>query len=240
MNDRAPDRWGAPLHERVLDAAGVVSGTAVLDLGCGRGSFARAAADRGARITGVDGDRAAVAAAAEAVPQGRFTVGDVHDPPSGPFDVAAGVQLLEHVTNPLKVLRAAGSVADVLAVTVWGREQECQMRVFREALAPWLPPRPVPSGPPPVTEPDRLRKLVSLAGLDETALDEVVCPFDYPDDEAVLAPLLGSSIGRHAAARAGEAAVRDAVLAQLAEHRTTDGGYVLHNVFRVLTACSGK
>lgn len=238
MSDEGPRGWGAPLHARVLDAAGVCPGSALLDLGCGAGAFARAAADRGAVVTGVDVDRSAVAAAGAAVPEGTFRVGDAHDPPVGPFDVVAAVQLLPHVTNPLAVLRSAARVGSTVVVTVWGREDECDVRAFGEALAPWLPPRPAPAGPPPLTEPARLRKLVTLAGLTVDVFDEVLCPFDYPDAEALIGPVLASRIGRQAVGRAGERAVRRAVLERLSRHRTPDGGYRLMNTFRVLVTLS--
>ena len=90
MADDGPDGWGAPLHARVLELAGVAAGTTLLDLGCGPGLFARAAVDRGAVVTGVDVNPAVVAAAERAVPEGRFRVGDAEEPPPGPFDVVAG------------------------------------------------------------------------------------------------------------------------------------------------------
>jgi SAM-dependent methyltransferase len=234
VSDEGPRGWGVPLHARALDAAGIGPGCTLLDLGCGAGAFARAAADRSAVVTGVDVDRSAVVAAAAAVPEGTFRVGDAHDPPAGPFDVVAAVQLLSHVTNPLAVLRSAGRVDSTVVLTVWGREDECDVRAFGEALAPWLPPRRAPTGPPPLTEPARLRKLVTLAGLTVDVFDEVACPFDYPDADALLGPLLMSGIGRHAVGRAGEPAVRRAVLERLSPQRTADGGYRLVNTFRVL------
>jgi SAM-dependent methyltransferase len=236
VSDEGPAGWGEPLYARALDLAGVGPGTRLLDLGCGMGLLARAAADRGALVTGIDLDRRAVAAAAATVPEGSFAVGDAHDPPAGPFDVIAAAQLLPHVTNPVAVLKGAARVGAAVVVTVWGREEECDVRLFGEALAPWLPPRRPPGGPPPVTDPARLRKLVGLAGLDVAATAEVVCPFDYPDAEAVLAPLLASGLGGAAVARVGERAVRAAVLGRLAEHRTGEGGYRLDNLFRVLLA----
>lgn len=235
-----PAGWGAPLHAAVLDATGVGAGTTVLDLGCGSGEFARVAAERGAVVTGIDVDPGAVAMAGAAVPDGTFTVGDAHDPPAGPFDVAVAAQLLSHVRNPLVVLRAAGAAAATVAVTVWGREAECDVRAFGEALAPWLPPRPAPAGPPPVTEPERLRTLAELAGLEVVAVSEVTCAFDYLDDDEIVGPLLGSAIGRTAARSAGPGAVREAVLERLAGNRTRSGGYRLQNLFRVLIARSPR
>lgn len=242
--DDGPAGWARPLHAAVLDAVDVTDGTALLDLGCGTGELARAAADRGARVTGVDLDPEALALASAAVPKGRFVAGDAHDlgPAAalgGPFAVVSAVQLLAHVTNPLKVLREARRVAvpgGTVVATVWGREEECDVRVFGEALAPWLPPRRPPSGPPPLTHPDRLRRVALLAGLAVAGIDEVRCPFDYPDDDAVLGPLLASGIGRAAVARAGPAAVQRAVRDGLRPYRTADGGYRLDNLFRVLVA----
>lgn len=235
-----PAGWGRPLHEAVLDATGVRAGTTVLDLGCGAGEFARAAAARGAAVTGIDVDPAAVAAAAAAVPAGSFAVGDAHDPPTGPFEVAAAVQMLAHVRNPVVVLRTAAAVGATVAVTVWGREAECDVREFGAALAPWLPPRGAPAGPQPVTEPDRLRKLAGLAGLDVVATLEVTCLFEYADADELVGPLLASAIGRTAARRAGPAAVRAAVLDGLSGHRTAAGGYRLQNLFRVLVARAAR
>ncbi|WP_409330086.1 methyltransferase domain-containing protein [Trujillonella humicola] len=236
MSDAGPRGWGAPLYAAVLDATGVSAGTVLLDVGCGTGDLARAAVARGARVTGIDVDPAAVAVAAAAVPGAAFAVGDARTPPPGPFDVVAAVQLLGHVADPQAVLAAAGAAGAVVAATVWGREDECDVRLFGEALAPWLPPRRAPAVPPPVEEPARLRALAEGAGLVVERLDEVRCPFDYADDDELLGPLLGSALGRAAARRAGPAAVAAAVRQRLAGHRTAAGGYRLHNVFRLLVA----
>jgi SAM-dependent methyltransferase len=236
VSGEGPRGWGAPLYAAVLDATAVGSGTSVLDLGCGAGLFARAAADRGARVTGIDTDAAAVGLAAAEVPEGVFAVRDAHDPPPGPFDVVAGVQLLMHVADPAMVLAAARRSGAVVAVTVWGREQECDVRVFGEALAPWLGPRRLPSGPPAVTEPDRLRTIAAQAGLVVEGIEEVVCPFEYADDDELLGPLFESALGRAVGRRAGPAALRTAVLDRLEPYRTAAGGYRLQNLFRVLVA----
>jgi SAM-dependent methyltransferase len=244
-----PAGWGAPLYAHALDAADVGAGTSVLDVGCGTGELASLAVSRGARVTGVDVDPAAVATARAAVPGADFRVGDAHDlgpvgTLGGPFAVVAAVQLLTHVANPLRVLREASRVAvrgGTLVASVWGQEKECDVRAFGEALAPWLPARRGaqrrgPAGPPTLTDPEHLRKVAWLAGLAVVGVDEVVCPFDYPDEAALLGPLLASGIGRAAVSRAGEAAVRRAVRERLADFRVAGGGYRLHNLFRVLVA----
>jgi SAM-dependent methyltransferase len=216
----------------VLDETAVGAGTTVLDLGCGTGEFAAAAVARGAVLIGIDQDPAAVAEAAAAVPDAQFSVGDVHDPPPGPFDVVVAVQVLMHATNPLVLLRAAAARGVVVSVTTWGREDECDVRAFGEAIAQWLPRRRGPAG----GGPDRLVQLAGVAGLVDPVVGEVVCPFTYPDEDALFAPLFDTAIGRQAINRVGPDAVRAAVLERCAEFAQPDGSYVLQNRFRVLTA----
>ena len=139
-----------------------------------------------------------------------------------------------HVADPVAVLAAAARAGAVVAATVWGREEECDVRVFGEALARWLGQRPA-SGPP-VTDPARLRAFAEQAGLDVERVDEVVCPFDYADEEELLGSLFESALGRAVGRRAGPVALREAVLERLEPYRTTPGGYRLENVFRVLVA----
>ncbi|WP_157944149.1 class I SAM-dependent methyltransferase [Blastococcus atacamensis] len=197
----------------------------------GQGLFARAASDRGARVTGVDIDADAVRQAATAVPEGTFLVRHAQDPPPGPFDVVAAVQLLMHVSDPVAVLRRAGRVGGVVAATVWGRDRECDLRVLQEALAPSRPGRG-----PAVSEPARLRAMAERAGLVVERLEEVSVPFDYADDDELLDPLLATPVGRSAARRADPDALRATVLEALEPYRTGNGAYRLQNLFRVLVA----
>jgi SAM-dependent methyltransferase len=222
------------LHAAVLDATAVGPATTLLDLGCGTGLFARAATDRGARVTGIDLDPAAVSRAKAEVPEGVFVVGDAHEPPSGPFDVVTAVQLLMHVADPVAVLAAAARVGAVVAATVWGQDEECDVRVFGEALAPWLGQRPPSSLP--ITEPTGLRAVAEQAGLDVDRVDPVVCRVEYADEEELLGSVFDSALGRAVGRRAGPVALREAVLQRLEPYRTGQRGYRLMNVFRVLVA----
>ncbi|ODU04091.1 MAG: hypothetical protein ABS80_26130 [Pseudonocardia sp. SCN 72-51] len=224
----------------MLDA--LPGGATVLDVGCGAGEFARVAIDRGHAIRGVDTDPSAVAVAARRVPEGVFAVGDAQslDQPDSSYDAVALVQLVTHVANPLVALREAARVvrsSGTVVVSVWGRESECDVRLLGESLAEFLPPRRTePGAPPPLTEPDRLAKLVDMAGLRVASVDEVLCPFRYDDEDELVGPVLGSGLGRTAARRGGPGGVRAAILEGLAPNRQSDGSYVLQNLFRVLTA----
>lgn len=239
MSD-GPQGWGTPLYARVLDA--LPAGATVLDVGCGPGEFARLAVDRGHAVTCLDADPSAVAATGRRVPEAVVEVGDAHDlsRPDSSFDAVALVQLLTHVANPLAALREAIRVvrsSGTVVATVWGREEECDVRAFGEALAEHLPPRRPPAGGPlPLTDPDRLSQVVGMAGLAVASVDEVICAFRYADDDELAGPIVDSAIGRMAARRVGPGGVRTAVLDGLARFREPDGGYRLDNLFRVVTA----
>lgn len=244
--DEGPLNWGTPLYERILHRAGVGQGTSLLDLGCGAGLLCRIAADRGARVAGIDRDARQIEQAAALVPEGAFEVGDILalPYPAARFDVVICVQSIMHVTNALTALREAARVARPgapVVITVWGNEENCDIRAFGRALSDLLP-RPAGRDqggqPPPLSADGRLERLATLAGLVVTDVGEVVCPFRYPDEDTLLRDLLGSGLGRRALRVASSATVRRAVLEGLAGYRTSSGGYRLDNTFRYLVGSS--
>jgi SAM-dependent methyltransferase len=110
--------------EPLLDAAGVAGGTQVLDLCCGTGLVAAAAARRGAAPTGVDFSSAMLAEARRAHPHLRFDEGDGEalPYPDRSFDAIVANLGIHHVSRPgkavaeaLRVLRPGGR----LAFTTW-------------------------------------------------------------------------------------------------------------------------
>ena len=84
--------WGVPVYRHVLERVPVGRDTSVLDVGCGAGRFCRIAADRGARVAGLDATPALVEIACERIPTGDFRVGDMEELPwaDGSFDVVTG------------------------------------------------------------------------------------------------------------------------------------------------------
>ncbi|HTF46780.1 MAG TPA: class I SAM-dependent methyltransferase [Pseudonocardia sp.] len=243
-----PAGWGRELYGRVLDALGTVTGGPLLDVGCGAGELCRLAVDRGISVRGVDASPDVLASAARLVPEAELLAGALPALPVPDRSAAAVtcVQVLMHVPNPVAALRELARVARPgapVVATVWGPVEQCAFGAFGRALAPFLG-GPLPGGggrgnggPPPLSAPGRLAKLAGLAGLVAARVEDVRCPFDYPDERALLAGLYAAEVGRRAVALAGaRAPVRKAVLAGLAEYRTASGGYRLENTFQVLVA----
>src|SRR5690348_12791553 len=70
-----------PFYDAVHERLGIGNGTRLLDVGCGPGGAALLAAERGARVAGLDVAADAVEVASERVPAGDFRVGDMESLP---------------------------------------------------------------------------------------------------------------------------------------------------------------
>lgn len=106
----------APHTMRFLVDAGITTGMRVLDLGCGVGDVSLLAGhlvEGTGSVIGLDVDRASLeVATARAAQHGlgflRFQVGDVtqYESPE-PFDAVIGRLILQHMTEPVEILRQA-------------------------------------------------------------------------------------------------------------------------------------
>jgi methionine biosynthesis protein MetW len=102
-----------PSHRLLLDA--VPDGARVLDVGCAEGYLARALADRGCTVVGMEFDPRAAEVARDACEE--VVVGDVEDPAvraqvDGSFDRILFGDVLEHLRGPEAVLRWASALLD--------------------------------------------------------------------------------------------------------------------------------
>ena len=106
-----------PWHEAALPHLGPLAGAAVLEIGCGRGSFsARIAGDGARRLVAADFSFEAVRVARERIGDGPgrgCLVADVMRLPfaDGAFDVTCSFETIEHVTDPGR------AVAELVRVT---------------------------------------------------------------------------------------------------------------------------
>ncbi|HWI74233.1 MAG TPA: class I SAM-dependent methyltransferase [Baekduia sp.] len=189
-----------PAAARVVEAADVASGDAVLDVACGTGNAALAAAARGAGpVVGVDLEPALLEQARAAAPDVPvdWRVGDATALPvdDGAFDVvvsAFGVMYAADQPAAAKelarVLRPGGRVA--LANWVPGSV----LPAMGAALAPFLPPPP-PGGAPPPRWGDETaaRALLTDAGLDVTATEHAALTLGFDTRAAAVAFLVATA-----------------------------------------------
>src|ERR1043166_6988594 len=119
---------GAPrgFIEPLLDAACVTARTRVLDVCCGPGLVAGAAAARGASVAGVDFSSAMLAVARATQPRVEFSQGDAEALPcaDGCFDAVVANFGVHHVPRPTVALAEMHRVlapAGRAAFTVWPR-----------------------------------------------------------------------------------------------------------------------
>ena len=151
------DAWAALTRQFVaplVELAAVGPGQRVLDVACGPGYVAEAAARLGARAEGVDCTPAMVRQAAARCPGLRFSEGDAErlDLPDRSFDRALINFGLLHFARPERALAEAHRVlrpGGRLGFTVWaGPEESPGARVVDDALAAFAEtPADLPEGP---------------------------------------------------------------------------------------------
>ena len=227
-----------PLYESVLERLDLGPDTMVLDIGCGAGLFLSLAATRGADVHGIDAAPGMLAVARERVPQGTFQPGEIEELPYGErtFDVVTGFNSFQFANEPANAVREASRVAREdapVVVAVWGEPQDCDAAGYLSAVGSVMPPPPPGSpGPFALSEKAALEGLVDQAGLDLQLVEDVVCPWDYPDLSTALRGLLSAGPATLAIQHSGEPAVLEAATRALEPFKTTGGGYHLENVFR--------
>jgi SAM-dependent methyltransferase len=230
------------LHTAGLDQLAIGPGISLLDVGCGSGAVLRAAADRGADVTGIDAAAGMVEIARRRVPGARIEIGDLQFLPfdDGSFDVVTGFNSFQYAADPTaalwearRVLRDGGRVL----VAVWGRAEQCEAASVLGAVGKLLPPPP-PGAPGPfaLAEAGALSSLVEAAGFETLVVADVSTPLEYPDEETWLRGFGSAGPCAFAARLAGLDVLRKTLHDAGAPFRRADGSYRLENVFRFATA----
>src|SRR3954451_13907224 len=203
--DRLTGRATARLIEPLLDAAGVQSGTRMLDVACGPGRCAAAAAARGAAPLGLDAAVGMVAVARARYPKIEFQPGDAERLPFADesFDAVVAGFVVNHLPRPeralaefARVLRPGGRVA----VPVWDRPGRMRLLgVLTEAIERTVGVRDpgLPSGgPDPFRFADKaaLAALLSGAGLDGVEVRSIAFEQEVADTDELWEGMLASSV----------------------------------------------
>ncbi len=239
-----PTEWAqveaqqTPAYEEAIRRVGVEPGDAVLDLGCGAGTFLGLAADRGARGVGLDAAASLVEIARARVPDADIRIGDLESLPwaDDHFDLVTGFCSFFFAGDMVAALREAGRVAKPgapVVIQVWGRPERCDLRPMLDALRALRGEAP---GAPTLAEPGALEGIASEAGLEARYAFDMSYGFEYADEGTLVRQQLSPGPVQLAIAEAGEERVRSAVAEALAPFRRPDGSYRLENEWHFLIA----
>jgi SAM-dependent methyltransferase len=152
--ERGFARLTAHTAPALLDAAGVGTGTRLLDVGTGPGVVAGAAVARGAQVTAVDAEPSMAEAAARNVPGLDVRVAVLPDLPlnDGEFDAVTGNFVINLVGDPAAALAELARVLRLggrLALTCWSYPPSPAQNIAAQAIeaagVPW--PDDVPVSP---------------------------------------------------------------------------------------------
>jgi SAM-dependent methyltransferase len=206
----------------MLDAVGATPGTRLLDVACGPGFIAGAAADRGAIVTGLDFAVAMVTQARRRLPALTFREGDAEALPfdTGTFDAVVMNFGLLHLARPDTALTEAHRVLQPggrYAFTVWS-EQAVGFRLALRAIEEHGNVNvPLPEGPPffRFSDAAKTRATLEAAGFCEVKVRELPLSWQLPHADAAFEALSRGGVRTAAVLRAQRpdalAAIRIAV-----------------------------
>ena len=230
----------ARVVDRLLDAAGIVTGMRVLDVGTGPGYAAQRASERGAVATGVDIADEMLALARGRQGGIRFLRGDAEDLPFAgrSFNALVCNFGINHFPRPERALREFARVVTPrggIALSTWDLP-ECNrlLGILVDALRACgvTRPREALAGPDPYrfADEDELRALLRGVGLEDVEVRSVSLIQGVSNADELWKGMLGGSVRTAGLVMRQPPAIRRRVRAaveHLAEEYRVDGGLAI-------------
>jgi ubiquinone/menaquinone biosynthesis C-methylase UbiE len=230
---RAAARYGntfahatAPFIVPLLDAAKISSGHHVLEVACGPGYLAAAAARRGAIAQGLDFSAEMVAVARTAYPDLVVTEGDAEELPygDGTFDAVVSSFGVHHIPRPDVALAECRRVLKPgarIAFTVWASpEENIAWSLVFDAIDRHGD-RSAAKSPPPGGTLNQIAhcvRLLETAGFAESSAQIVRAEWLVPDAEALISALSAGTVRMAALIAAQEPPARAAIAGDIDRH----------------------
>jgi len=233
--------------EPLLKAAHVGEGTRLLDVATGPGTLAAKAAERGARVIGIDIAPAMVALAHTRHPHLDFREGSAEDLPFAPssFDSVVSGFGVGHFSKPELVLSEFARVlapTGRVALSWWdGFGKNRVNGIFFEAISELgiSAPGALPAGPAVdrFSDPDQFASILRAAGFDVVGIDYVSFLHPLKNVEELWDLALGSFVRVSTVIRAQTADVQQRIrhkVAQAAQQYASSSGLQIPIAFRVI------
>lgn len=225
------------MFQGALDAVEPLSGKQLFDSGCGAGLALHLAAQRGARVSGIDATPELVAIAKERTPGADVRVGDIESLPfdDRSFDVSTAFNAMQYASDPMAALRELARVTrrgGRVVTGQWGEVGRCETEKFFQALRALAPPPPGTPAPLALSGDGVLERRLVGAGLRPIAWGEAECPFRYPDIETAWSANVSAGPLVRVIGVAGEDAVKGVFRKFWEPCTQPDGTVVQKNVFR--------
>jgi len=229
------------LYVGALESCLPLAGKRLMDAGCGSGMALALAAERGARVTGMDASEALLGEARKRVPDAELHVGDVEACPfpDGSFDVVTAFNSIQYADDPVaalrelrRVVRAGGRVV----IGQWSDPAQCETEPLFDKLGA-LTPRPAGTPAPlALSGAGQLELRLVEASLSPVGWGEAVCYFEYRDLDTAWRGMGAAGPVSRLIGIVGEEVVRKTVTDFFRTAEQADGRVVQRNTFRWVIA----
>jgi len=234
--------------EPLLKAANVGNGTRLLDVATGPGTLAAKAAERGARVIGIDIAPAMITLAHNLHPHLVFREGSAEDLPFAPasFDCVVSSFGIGHFSRPESVLAEFARVLvpkGRVALSWWDGFGKNRINgIFFEAISELgvSAPGALPAGPAVdrFSDPDQFGAILRAAGFEVVGIDYITFSHPLKSVDELWDLALGSFVRVSTIIRAQNAEVQQRIrqnVEQVTQQYASPNGFLIPIAFRVIS-----